>query len=100
MHRAPEPRSAILLRANDRAAGALFVGVHRDLAVTHLVLTLPGFRRQGVGLLGLRHAAIWAAANGADTLALPVEADNAPALALYARAGLTRVGGYRYWSMP
>lgn len=100
MHRAPDPRAAVLLRARDRAAGALFVGIHDRLAVTHMVLTLPGFRRAGVGMTGLRHAAVWAARNGADTLALPVEADNAAALALYARAGLTRVGGYRYWSPP
>jgi GNAT superfamily N-acetyltransferase len=100
MYRAPEPRTAIVLRTDDRAAGALFVGIHGGLAVLHLVLTLPQHRRRGVGLLGLRHAATWAAANGAETLALPVEADNLAATTLYARAGLTRVGGYRYWSAP
>ncbi|TFL18085.1 GNAT family N-acetyltransferase [Jannaschia formosa] len=100
MYRAPAPRTAILLRTDDRAAGALFVGIHDRVAVLHMVLTLPQHRRKGVGLLGLRHAAVWAAANGADTLALPVEADNLAATSLYARAGLTRVGGYRYWSAP
>lgn len=100
MYRAPEPRTAILLRTDDRAAGALFVGIHDRFAVLHLVLTLPQHRRKGVGLLGLRHAATWAAAQGADTLALPVEASNDAATALYARAGMTRVGGYRYWSKP
>ncbi|KIT15286.1 GNAT family N-acetyltransferase [Jannaschia aquimarina] len=98
MMRAPEPRVAILLRHSDRAAGALFVGIHDRIAVLHLVLTLPRFRRQGVGIIGMRHAAVWAAGQGATHLALPVEASNAAAVALYRRAGLERRGGYRYWS--
>ena len=98
MRRAPGPKAAILLRHDDRAAGALFVGLDGPLAVLHLVLTLPQARRRGVGLLGLRHAAAWADGHGARHLVLPVEASNEPALALYARAGLTRRGGYRYWS--
>ena len=98
--RAPDPKAAILLRARDRAAGALFVGVHDNMAVLHMVLTLPGQRRQGVGLIGLRHAARFADANGAGWLVLPVEADNAPAVGLYRRAGLSEVGGYRYWRRP
>lgn len=100
MHRAPAPRTALLLRHADRAVGALFVGVDGDVAVLHLVLTLPRARRQGVGRLGLAHAAAWARDHGAAHLALPVEASNAGAVALYARAGLERVGGYRYWSRP
>ena len=100
MARAPGPKTAILLRMDDRAAGALFACVVDGMAVLHLVLTLPRFRRRGVGLLGLRHAATWAAANGAHSLVLPVEASNDAATALYARAGMTRVGGYRYWSAP
>ena len=95
--RAPEPRAAILLRASDRAAGALFVCIHQDMAALHMVLTLPERRRQGVGLIGMRHAARFAEANGARWIVLPVESDNAPARALYRRAGLRDVGGYRYW---
>ena len=98
MLRSPGPKAVILLRHADRAAGALFVACHAGLAVLHMVLTLPSARRQGVGLVGLRHAAAWAAEQGAAHLALPVEADNAPAVALYRRAGLARRGGYRYWS--
>ena len=98
--RAPGPKAAILLRSDDRAAGALFVAVTGGLAVLHMVLTLPAHRRRGVGLLGLRHAAAFAAAHGAGHLALPVERANAPAIALYERAGLASVGGYRYWRRP
>lgn len=98
--RAPEPKAAILLRLDDRAAGALFVACDGDVAVLHMVVTLQRFRRRGAGLLGMRHAAVWAQGHGARYLALPVEADNAPARALYARAGLIPRGGYRYWSLP
>ena len=98
--RASEPKAAILLRFEDRAAGALFVARDGDAAALHMVVTLPRFRRRGAGLLGMRHAAAWAHRHGARHLVLPVEAANAPALALYARAGLEARGGYRYWSLP
>lgn len=98
--RAPEPKAAILLRFEDRAAGAMFAAVHDGIAVLHMVTTTPRFRRRGVGLTGLHHALRWAASTGADHIALPVEADNAAAIALYERAGLVRRGGYRYWSPP
>lgn len=92
------PKTAILLRHADRAAGALFVAVHEGIAVLHLVLTLPRFRRQGVGSVAMRHVANWAASHGATHLALPVEADNTAAVGLYRRSGLVRRGGYRYWT--
>ncbi|MGR3541001.1 MAG: GNAT family N-acetyltransferase [Hasllibacter sp.] len=99
-HRAPHPKAAILLRAGDRAAGGLFAGVDGDCAALHMVLTRPGMRGKGVGMLGMRHAARFAHTHGAQWLVLPVEAANAPANALYRRAGLRPVGAYRYWSRP
>lgn len=96
--RAADPKAAILLRLDDRAAGALFVAIHDAIAVCHMVLTLPRFRRRGLGLIGMGHAARWGRENGARHVALPVEANNTAALALYSRAGLVRRGGYRYWS--
>ena len=98
--RAPDPKAAILLRASDRAAGALFVALHGDMAALHMLFTLPEQRRRGVGGIGLRHAARFADRHGARWIVLPVESDNAPARALYRRAGLTDVGGYRYWRRP
>lgn len=98
--RAPGPKAAILLRADDRAAGALFVAVTDGLAVLHMVLTLPAHRRRGVGMLGLRHAAAFAHTHGAAHLALPVERTNGAAIALYVRAGMAEVGGSRYWRRP
>ena len=97
-HRAPQPKTAILLRSDDRAAGALFVAIHAGIAVCHMVLTLPEMRRRGVGRLGMGHAGRWARAHGARFVALPVEASNEAAVALYTGAGLVHRGGYRYWS--
>ena len=99
-HRAPDPKTAILLRAEDRAAGALFAAIHDGVMVLHMVLTLPRFRRKGVGAIGLAHAAAWGTEHGARTVALPVESSNRAAVALYERGGLRRRGGYRYWSPP
>ncbi len=96
--RAPEPKAAILLRLDDRAAGALFVAIHEGIVVCHMVLTLPRFRRRGLGLIGMAHAARWGRGHDARHIALPVEANNTAALALYGRAGLVQRGGYRYWS--
>lgn len=52
----------------------------------------PDARGRGLGGALLAAAIRAAAARGAQALFLEVAADNAPALALYARAGFTRVG--------
>jgi ribosomal protein S18 acetylase RimI-like enzyme len=48
----------------------------------------------------LEAAARFAAAHGADTLALAVAEANAPARALYRRLGMTEAGGYHYRIAP
>ena len=100
MERAPHPKTAVIVRAEDRPAGILFAAVDGDCAALHAVATLPEMRRKGVGMTGMRHAARWAAGHGADWIVLPVEATNAPAVALYRSAGLSPVGAYRYWRAP
>ncbi|WP_188576332.1 N-acetyltransferase [Tistrella bauzanensis] len=55
----------------------------------------PRARRQGLGLLLLDGAAIWAAAHGAERLLLEVAADNPAARGLYQKAGFTTVGRRR-----
>ena len=100
MERAPLPKTAILTRTDDAPSGILFAACDGDCAALHALAVLPGMRRRGVGMLLMRHAARWALANGGRWLVLPVEAANAPARALYARAGLGEVGGYRYWRSP
>ncbi|WP_210506928.1 GNAT family N-acetyltransferase [Naasia sp. SYSU D00057] len=60
--------------------------------------TLPGERRTGSARAVLRALADWAAQRGAQGLYLQVEGDNAPARALYARAGFTEAARYSYRS--
>ncbi|MNL85424.1 Mycothiol acetyltransferase [compost metagenome] len=59
--------------------------------------TLPGHRRKGLAsriLAALLHEA---RTLGARRAYLQVEADNAPAIALYSGLGFTPAYGYRYW---
>lgn len=55
----------------------------------------PAARRQGLGARLLTRFLDQAAARGATTAFLEVAADNAPALALYSRAGFAAVGRRR-----
>ena len=100
MARAPHPKTAVILRAEDRPAGLLFAALDGDCAALHAVATLAHMRRKGVGMLGMRHAARWAAGRGAAWIVLPVETGNAAARGLYEKAGLAGVGAYRYWRAP
>jgi ribosomal protein S18 acetylase RimI-like enzyme len=77
------------------AAGGLVV-VDGDLAGIFSMHTQPPFRRQGLARRVLLALTAWAARHGASTVYLQVEADNAPALALYDAAGFRHVYGYHY----
>ena len=59
--------------------------------------TLPGHRRQGLALRILGTLLAEAKALGARRAYLQVEADNAPAIALYSGLGFVPAYGYRYW---
>lgn len=59
----------------------------RPLLNVHDLVVLPAFRRRGVGRALLEHAAARARRDGCVKLTLEVREDNAPARALYARAG-------------
>jgi GNAT superfamily N-acetyltransferase len=100
MERAPAPKCAVLGRTDDRAAGAGFVGMRDGVAMLHGFFILPALRRRGLGHWMLREAAIWAAAQGAHTLALVVTRANAGAIALYQGAGMQQVAGYHYRIAP
>jgi GNAT superfamily N-acetyltransferase len=60
------------------------------------MLTLPGWRGRRLGEAVLGAIAGWALDRGAEHLYLQVEADNAAARALYARAGFTPHYAYHY----
>lgn len=96
MDRVAAPKTAILGRAADRAAGAVFVAAEGDIAMVHALHVAEVARRQGLARNLMRAAAAWAHDQGARTLALAVTRANAPANALYAALGLVPVGHYHY----
>jgi ribosomal-protein-alanine N-acetyltransferase len=83
-----EPTALILMRAV------------ADEAEVLTLATAPSHRRRGAGEALLRAGLDRAAALGAESAFLEVAADNAAAIALYARAGFVQVGrraGYYRW---
>lgn len=96
MDRAAGPKTAILARASDRAAGVAFVALHGTTAMLHALEVSPPYRRQGCARNILSAAALWARDHGAATLALAVTEANQGARALYASQGMLGVGQYHY----
>lgn len=94
----PLPRRHALLRRNDEPAG-IGVGVlDGEWLGIFAMRTSPNHRRQGVARAVVGALMAWAA--GARHAYLQVEADNAPAIALYRCLGFERRYAYRYWSPP
>lgn len=86
--------------AADRIASvALAVATERWVQVS-AVRTLPEFRRRGLAEAVMAAIAGWARSRAVRNLALFVEASNAPALALYRKAGFERAYDYRYRALP
>lgn len=96
MERAALPKTAILGRTEDRAAGAAFVSMFGGVAVLHALHVDPQMRRKGLARNLMRGASHWAAQAGAKRLALAVTAANAPAIALYKSFGMAEAGNYHY----
>jgi GNAT superfamily N-acetyltransferase len=98
------PRGAVaVVRDADDAGGAVvgtgFVVVERGWAGVFGMGTRPQQRRRGVATALLHALADRAARLGAKRAYLQVEADNVPALALYAHAGFDAAWGYHYRSL-
>lgn len=100
MDRITLPRTAMLGRLNDRAAGAAFVAVDGEVAMIHAIEVLPAFRRMGLSGWMVRHAAAWALDQGATRLGLAVSRGNTGARAAYDALGFAEIGGYSYWAQP
>jgi len=96
MERAGPPKTAILGRVNDRAAGVAFVAGHGASAMLHALHVIPGQRRQGIAVKMMRATAFWALDHGLSELFVAVTEANAPARALYASLGMSIVGKYHY----
>jgi N-acetylglutamate synthase len=96
MDRVRLPKVSLLGRLDDRPAGTAFVASDGDGAMIHALEIGAPWRRRGLGRHLLALAARWAAAQGAQVLALLVARDNGGALAMYRGAGMSDVGGYHY----
>lgn len=100
MGRVAPPRTALLARQDDRAAGVGFVAARGDIAMLHALAVPSPMRRRGVACGLVRAAAHWAVANRATWLALAVIRANKPAAALCVSLGMEPVEGYHYRRCP
>ena len=74
--------------------------ISRDWLSVHGMRTLPHAQGQGLGASLLAAFSDLARQRGISRAFLQVEADNAPALALYGRFGFTTAWTYHYWKAP
>jgi ribosomal protein S18 acetylase RimI-like enzyme len=97
-------RSRFALYAYVQSAGvSLAAGtacISRDWLSVHGMRTLPHAQGQGLGASLLAAFTDLARQRGITRAFLQVEADNAPALALYRRFGFTTAWTYHYWKAP
>ncbi|GFE64493.1 GNAT family N-acetyltransferase [Litoreibacter roseus] len=100
MERVEGPKTAILGRINDRAAGALFAAIHKNCVMLHAIEVLAAHRRQGLARYMMQAAHNWAAEHGATQVSLAVTSANEPATRLYKSMGMGVVGRYHYRQRP
>ncbi|MEM9523247.1 MAG: GNAT family N-acetyltransferase [Pseudomonadota bacterium] len=96
MARASDPKTAILDRADDRAAGVGFVSVHGNVAMLHALEVSKDQRRKGVGRNIVKTAARWAREHEAAVFSLVTTSENPLSNALYTSLGMSNVGHYHY----
>jgi N-acetylglutamate synthase len=98
--RTPQPRRfAAIERTGETAAIGMSV-VTGAWAAILLMRTHGAHRRQGLAQSIVSSLLLWAQTEGARDAYLQVEATNAPAISLYARAGFMTAYAYRYWRAP
>jgi GNAT superfamily N-acetyltransferase len=98
MERASHPKTAILGRSNDRAAGTAYVAIHEETAMMHALHVVSDQRRQGTAVNMMRCAAVWAQDHAAKCFSVIVTRANAAANSLYTSLGMQIVGHYHYRS--
>ncbi|MCK6624772.1 MAG: GNAT family N-acetyltransferase [Anaerolineae bacterium] len=102
-----EVRRGILQRIGPRAGFATVYLGHQPVAVglgvvergwlgLFSLVTQPEYRRQGAATVLIHALACWGQTHQANQVYLQVMADNAPALALYARLGFETLYHYHY----
>jgi len=100
MERVASPKTSILGRISDRAAGCAFVAMHQTTAMVHAVEVLPDYRRNGLARNMMYAAARWAREQGAEHFALVTTGSNVAAQSLYSSLGMSVVGRYHYRMKP
>lgn len=95
-----DPKTAILGRVRDRAAGCAFVAVHGGVAMMHAVEVTPDLRRLGTARNMTIAAADWGRRHGADRFAILTTAANEAAQGVYASLGMVPVEHYHYRQAP
>jgi ribosomal protein S18 acetylase RimI-like enzyme len=100
MERVAGPKTSILGRISDRAAGCAFVAMHQTTAMVHAVEVLPDYRRNGLARNMMYAAARWAKEHGAEHFALVTTGSNVAAQSLYSSLGMSVVGRYHYRIKP
>lgn len=95
--RLPQPAAFAVREREGRAVATGASAVTGNLAGIFLTRTIPDARRQGHALHILRALMQWAWENAATHAFLQVDADNAPAIALYEHEGFTALTTYRFW---
>jgi ribosomal protein S18 acetylase RimI-like enzyme len=93
-----EPATAYARATDDLGVGLAVC--ERGWAGLFCVATAPSARGRGIAREVVHALARWAAERGARGLYLQVDSANAPAQALYARAGFRRSHGYHYRAAP
>ncbi|MDF1619804.1 GNAT family N-acetyltransferase [Pseudothioclava nitratireducens] len=96
MARSCPPKTCVLGRMQDRAAGAGFVAIHDRIAMVHALVIQPAMRRRGLARAMMHEAARWAQAQGAERMMLVVTEENAPANTLYRALGMQQIARYHY----
>lgn len=100
MERVVGPKTSILGRVSDRAAGCAFVAMHGTTAMVHAVEVLPDFRRHGLARSMMFAATRWAKEQGAEHFSLVTTGANVAAQSLYSSLGMSVVGRYHYRMKP
>jgi len=93
---APVPFTAQVLKRDGEVVACGQLALEGDIVGLYDVFTAPAARGQGLGRLLCSQLLALAVARGARTAYLQVEADNAPARAVYRRLGFADAYAYHY----
>lgn len=95
--RAPQPKAHAVIEIDGRPAAIGLSVVTGEHAGLFAMRTPAWARRRGLARRIVDALLVWAATQGAQTMYLQVEENNAAAIALYEQAGFAVIGRYAYW---